>query len=323
MMNEEESFSVLFHFFASSIFVLNSSFIILHSLFHDRARGLSRLPIAAKLWSISTGGAILPPMSDTSREAFVGRLVEHVHTKFPLVNISPGEQPFTLRVNGQPAGLENIYRTAQLSPADQLHHIDRWIVELLRASEGTPDRSGNFEDVKDRILPMILPVSAADSYAGSLTSALVDGLLLGYAIDQDRTISYIPQARFAEWPVSLEQLHELAIANLVARSEALSAQAVEDEDGGVNLILFQTFDGYDASRVLLPTLHERLREYLGSPFGAAIPNRDILLCFRNNADTISRLHKQVSKDFRQMPHHITDQLLLVTPDGLALRMEDK
>ena len=78
-------------------------------------------------------------------------------------------------------------------------------------------------------------------------------------------------------------------------------------------------DGYDASRLLLPTLHEKLREHLGSPFAAAMPNRDILLCFRNDDETIERLKEQIAEDYRQMPHQVTDKLLLITPDGIALR----
>jgi hypothetical protein len=258
-------------------------------------------------------------MSELSREQFVNELLEHVKVKFPLVKIARGDQPFSLRVNGQLAGLENIYRMVLLRPQEHLHHIDRWIVELLRASEGTPDRKGSFEELKDRILPMVLPGNAADAYKSTVTSTFVEGLLVAYAIDQDRTISYIPRERFTEWNVSLEDLHELAINNLVARSETLAAHAAEDENGEVNLILFQTMDGYDASRVLLPTLHERLRQYLGSPFGAAIPNRDILLCFRNDDETVARLKTQVAEDYRQMPHQVTDQLLLITPDGIAVR----
>src|ERR1039457_3603399 len=92
-------------------------------------------------------------MSELSRDQFVEQLLNHVRVKFPLVKIMPGDQPFSLKVNGQLAGLENIYRTVLLRPAEQMHHIDRWIVELLRASEGTPDRTGSFADVKDRILP--------------------------------------------------------------------------------------------------------------------------------------------------------------------------
>jgi uncharacterized protein YtpQ (UPF0354 family) len=99
----------------------------------------------------------------------------------------------------------------------------------------------------------------------------------------------------------------------------MAAHAAQDEDGKINLILFQTMDGYDASRILLPTLHDRLREHLGSPFAAGIPNRDILLCFRNDDETVARLREQIADDYRKMPHQVTDKLLLVTADGIALR----
>jgi hypothetical protein len=258
-------------------------------------------------------------MSDLTREQFVEQVVGHVKVKFPLVKIAAGEQPFTLRVNGQLAGLENIYRMATLRPEERLHHIDRWMVELLRAAEGTPDRFGTFEELKDRILPMVLPSHAAEQFRGTVNTVLVEGLMVAYAIDQDRTISYIPLERFKDWHISEEDLHQLAIDNLVARSDSLAAHAAEDENGEVNLILFQTMDGYDASRILLPTLHDKLRSYLGSPFGAAIPNRDMLLCFRNDEETVGRLARQVAEDYRQMPHQVTDQLLLVTADGIAVR----
>ena len=71
--------------------------------------------------------------------------------------------------------------------------------------------------------------------------------------------------------------------------------------------------------MLLPTLHEKLREYLGSPFAAGIPNRDILLCFRNDDETVARLRDQIAEDHRKMPHGVTDKLLLVTADGIAPR----
>ena len=81
--------------------------------------------------------------------------------------------------------------------------------------------------------------------------------------------------------------------------------------------LYSELQGFDASRVLLPTLHDRLREYLGSPFAAGIPNRDILLCFRNEPEVVDNLRKQIATDYQNMPHQVTDKLLLVTQDGLA------
>lgn len=71
------------------------------------------------------------------RQQFVEQVCDHVKVKFPLVKIAIGEQPFTLRVNGNLATLENVYRMAKLRPEERLHHIDRWIVELLR-ERGNP-----------------------------------------------------------------------------------------------------------------------------------------------------------------------------------------
>src|SRR5262249_13246910 len=138
-------------------------------------------------------------------------------------------------------------------------------------------------------------------------------------VDNDRTINYVLKSTFTRWNVTQEDLHNTAIENLISRSEAISAHAAQDEDGKINLILFQTMDGFDASRILLPTLHARLREHLGSPLAAGIPNRDILLCFRNDDETIGRLREQIRRDYESMPHQVTDKLMLITPDGIAPR----
>ncbi len=271
-----------------------------------------------------------------TRERFAETVIERVRLRFPLVKIARARQPFSVRVNGHVASLENLYRISRLKPEDLQHQIERWAVELLRASEGSPDRDADFEQVADRLLPMILPsdelaeppaMNGVDPASGVAqpgrldhlaTQPLVPGMCIGYVIDGDRTISYVPWAALKRWDVDLERLHERAIANLVSRSESMNAHAAQDESGAINLILFQTLDGFDASRLLLPSLHDRLREHLGSPFVAAIPNRDILLCFRNERDTVDSLRDQINSDFRTMPHQVTNKLLLVTADGIAL-----
>lgn len=259
-------------------------------------------------------------MPEITRDQFARQVIEIVRARFPLVKIGRAEAPFSLRVNGHVASLENLYRMAALRPDDVKHHVERWAVELLRASEGSPDQGAPFEQIKDRILPMIVAASGGETEgSGIVMQPLVPGLQVSYAIDSDRTIAYIPSDVFNKWNLSIEELHDIAINNLISRSESISAHAAADEDGSVNLILFQTMDGFDASRILLPTLHDRLREHLGSPFAAGIPNRDILLCFRNDDETVGRLQSKIADDYRQMPHQVTDKLLLITPDGIAPR----
>lgn len=255
-----------------------------------------------------------------TREQFLEHVVEFIRARFPLVKVSRSDHSFSLRINGHSASLENLYRVATLQPEDARRHIERWVVELLRAGEGTPDEQRSFEELQDRILPVLLAEGPQDvDAAGIVSQSFVEGLRVAYVIDHDRTLSYVPRATFDRWGVSLETLHETALRNLVARSEAIQAHAAPDENGQVYLLLFQTMDGYDAARLLLPSLHDRLRGYLGSPFVAAVPNRDILICFRNDPEIVSRLLRQIGEDYRQMPHQVTDKLFLVTPDGIAPR----
>jgi hypothetical protein len=252
-----------------------------------------------------------------SREQFVQRVLEITQARFPLEKIEPAEQPFALSINGHVASLENLYRLAQLQPQTLRRQTERWVVELLRAADA-PDSTANFEELGDRLLPMIVPEGGALA-GGAFCRPLIPGLSVAYAVDNDRTIAYVSKPRFDQWGISTDDLHDMALRNLSARSAEISAHAAQDDQGRVNLMLFQTMDGYDSSRLLLPSLFERLREYLGGPFAAAIPNRDILLCFRDDSETIDRLRPQIEADYRRMPHQITDKLLLVTLDGIAPR----
>ena len=258
-------------------------------------------------------------MPDLTRQQFVEQVFRIVPARFPLVKLAPGNETFSLRVNGNTVSLENLYRLALLHPEELRRNVERWMVELLRAAEGAPDRDGSFADLKERIYPMIVPESAGDAHRETITQPLIHGLNVAYAIDSDRTIAYLPREQFDAWGVSADDLHEVAMDNLIARSEAMSATAAQDDDGRISLIIFQSCDGYDASRILLPSLHERLSGHLGSPFAAGIPTRDILLCFRNEEATVARLKAQIAEDYEKMPHQLTDKLLLVTHDGIALR----
>jgi uncharacterized protein YtpQ (UPF0354 family) len=191
-------------------------------------------------------------------------------------------------------------------------------VELLRDSEGTPDRFASLDEVRDKLMPMLVSSELDELKASKIvTQPVVEGLAVTYVLDGDRTIAYVPTSALERWGITVDELHDLALGNLIRQSQQIQAHAAQDENGDVNLILFQTMDGYDATRLLLPSLHDKLREHLGSPFAAAIPNRDILLCFRNEADNVQRIRNQVAEDYRSRPYQVTEGLFLVTADGVA------
>src|SRR5688572_18393691 len=237
-------------------------------------------------------------MSKPSRIDFLDQVADYVAVRFPLVKVEKLEADFALKLNGNWTSLENLYRTVVHDPMQLPKHVDRWVTELLRAAEGQPDERASFDEMKGRIMPMVLSRGRRDVAGPAMVKQeILPGLFVAYAIDNEKTIAYIPEKTFDAWGMELDDLHETAIDNLIAKSEELQAQASADNEGKVHVVYFQTMDGYDASRILLPQLHERLREYLGSPFVVGIPNRDILLCFRDEADVRDVMRKQIAEGY--------------------------
>jgi uncharacterized protein YtpQ (UPF0354 family) len=89
---------------------------------------------------------------------------------------------------------------------------------------------------------------------------------------------------------------------------------VEAEQG--TLIVATTGDGLDASRVLLPGLHDVLAPELGSPFAVAIPHRDALLaCSLDSRPALEALRERARHEGERAAHAITSDLLQVEAPG--------
>jgi uncharacterized protein YtpQ (UPF0354 family) len=195
--------------------------------------------------------------------------------------------------------------------------VERWALDLLRRDEGVPDLPQSFDDVRANLMPLLHgPQTADGDDQQRVCRPLVADLTVVYSIMTEPSAP-VTAPMLQRWGIDADELHQAALANLVARSEAVVAQAAADASGRISLIQFQSRDGYDASRLLLPTLHDRLREHLGSPFGAGVPTRDLLLCFRNTEEVRQRMRQPIRDGYRHMPEQLTEQLLLVTADGIA------
>ena len=83
-------------------------------------------------------------MPELSREQFTRHVIEVVRKRFPLAKVGRSTEPFSLRINGRIASLESLYRLALLRPDNMEHQVERWAVEMLRASEGIPDSEARF-----------------------------------------------------------------------------------------------------------------------------------------------------------------------------------
>ena len=82
-------------------------------------------------------------------------------------------------------------------------------------------------------------------------------------------------------------------------------------------------DGYDAARLLLGGLHDRLSSQLGGDFYVATPARDMFVAISPGPDPfIKRLRTRVEHDYKRLPYPISPDFFFVTRDGVAGTVED-
>jgi len=117
------------------------------------------------------------------------------------------------------------------------------------------------------------------------------------------------------WERGEMQVLQTALNNLARRSRSACFARAETPEG--TMVVAQSRDGWDSSRLLLPGLYEVLSADLDGPFAVAIPHRDQLLaCSAIDVDTVEALKARAIDDARRAPHRISQRVFLLGKDGL-------
>jgi uncharacterized protein YtpQ (UPF0354 family) len=175
-----------------------------------------------------------------------------------------------------------------------------------------------WDDARDRILPRLvgtrfvegLPNHGKDLHLLRLTSEVWVSLVLKYR----KRARYVRRDEVDLWsrdgaPVRAQALHNLARASERARF------LVHDTERGP-LVIAQSRDGLDASRLLLPGLGTLLAHELGSPFVVSVPHRDTLLAVpAGDALLLAELRERTDEAALRAPHAISNTLFLLDETG--------
>ena len=130
-------------------------------------------------------------------------------------------------------------------------------------------------------------------FAGEIEVALV--------VEAEKFCGFVTTDYFNNWIISPEKLLTIALDNLDERSRGNVAMFHAAPKG--NIIMVEAGDGFDAARILLPTLRDRCRELLGESFYFAIPSTKFLVCWVKNEDEAyqGRNRIQSAFNFRTLP----------------------
>ena len=209
------------------------------------------------------------------------------------------------------ADLSNFYAAYTRSP-DQLDAVVQTFVRVIAGIQ--PDRTtSDYAELADRIYPMLKPLDMLAEVSERKLPMLayrefLGDLIITYVIDEERSVSYINEEHLERWQIDVQDIHERAIENLRRRTEEQVRYTAVGE-GEQRLFIFNSGDGYDATRLLLSdVLAEWVRQVPGR-LVIGIPNRDFLIAFSDaNPEILRAVAAQVQADAVQREYGLTEQL---------------
>lgn len=223
-----------------------------------------------------------------------------------------------LLVDGRRLDLDNLYRMVSHDELRGQEIVEHYLEQLF--SDDSIDQSDmSFDLVRSRIMPRIQPESIFEHLSRELVAHVpfVNNTVIVFVTDLPNMTVSITTEQMIRWGITAEELEEIARENLDSYTPQFDMQFVESKEGGQAAIIGEQ-DGYDAARVLMTGLYNSLVDRLGPDFLVAIPARDMFVALSAGPSPfLQRLHRRVVQDYNRLPYPITDELFIVTRDGVA------
>ena len=226
--------------------------------------------------------------------------------------------PLDLVINGKHLGLENLYRMVMHDPNRGVEIVEHYLERLIEGDSMT-NTPLPLSVAKPRIMPRIQPLTIFEHLDKEQVAHLpfVNGTVIVFVLDMPQMTVSITIEQMMRWGLQVEDLDLISRKNLDGYAPDLRIQFVDSSEGGRAAIVSRQ-DGYDAARLLLDSLHQRLSPELHGDFYVAAPARDMFLAMSCDPDTfVSRLQERVKREYRRLPYPITAALFVVTRDGVA------
>ncbi|NJM06436.1 DUF1444 family protein [Candidatus Gracilibacteria bacterium] len=211
--------------------------------------------------------------------------------------------------------LDNYFRVYRQHP-DQLIAVSNALVQAVRAHYEARLIT-SFEQVQARVFPMLKPIALLNEVQERKLPMLayrpfIADLIIAYVIDEPGSVAYINEDHLERWGIADHELHARAMVNLTERT-AEQSDYTSTGVGPQRIVVYHTQDGFDATRLLLPTMLEQWRAQFPGNMVIGIPNRDFLIAFSDSdRSVIANVAAQIQADALQREHGLTDQLFTLT-----------
>ncbi|NWG21152.1 MAG: DUF1444 family protein [Chloroflexi bacterium] len=204
------------------------------------------------------------------------------------------------------------FYTAYVANPDRLDAVAQTLVSLVLHELPQRDEH-DFAALSRRIFPMLKPIellmNVRDRHLPMLVyREFLAGLIVTYVIDEERSVAYLNEDHVEHWGITEQDVHDLAIRNLRHRTDE-RVRYTSVGSGEQRLLIFNSGDGYDATRLLLTDILVDWARMVRGRLVIGIPNRDFLIALGDaNPDILRSVAAQIQADATQREHALTDRL---------------
>jgi uncharacterized protein YtpQ (UPF0354 family) len=180
----------------------------------------------------------------------------------------------------------------------------------------------SFDELRPRVMPILKPLELLLTVRERELPMLVYQPFLGdmmitYVLSEGNRLAYINEQHLDSWQIGAHDVHKQAISNLRQRTDDHGSYTATGE-GARRIVIFNTQDGFDATRLLLPDMLAGLRRQFPGRMVIGVPNRDFMILFSDSDETIlANVASQIEADAAQKANGLTDRLF--TLEGSEVR----
>jgi uncharacterized protein YtpQ (UPF0354 family) len=176
------------------------------------------------------------------------------------------------------------------------------------------------DDVITGVLPQFFPKHWLDQ-PGIVFTDFPSRIRIGYVLRVEDGYSYLMEHEFPQFELSVAELHDIALTNLVRLPSAgiTIGKVPEGAEGWISA----KDDNFAAVRILLPSVQQAFRKALGEEFHLVLPHRDWCFCWSRLQSTERQCKhaEEALEDFLKDDYSLTPDILLCSHDGFSLHRE--
>lgn len=257
-------------------------------------------------------------MSELPREpeAFTETIARFFKQQLPYTSLTT-TGPLQITVDGYTLDLSNLHRATLQTDTPHTQLTQRFLDAFINAQQ-LEQAKLPFDVVAPTILPRIQPLSLLkqNTHPHIVHQPYINNTIIIFMIDLGGAATPVTVEHQIRWGIDNDELETLARDNLAEHKPGLELNLYQGQQGAA--ALFTIGDGYDAARILLDNLFPQLAPEMGGNFHVAIPSRDTFIAFPTAPHTfVDNLLPRIQADYARLPYPITDELFLITLDGVA------